>query len=187
MFKTSLYFKIRDTLDATSKHSSAIADLAESIQGEYESFIYYKKDAKGEVKELPCDTSTIRRTIRFCISLGLVTDEEKCALTDEGKRARNKDRFDYQLQQAVINFLEKSKLPMKAITDAIDTTLALPDVESLYQVISPELPFETFRACLFLLSVCGEAKGDNILKSYQRKLYLTDARIEEINKKKGTS
>lgn len=178
MLKTSTYHKIQDIIEAAGNHTGGVKELAESIQGQYESFVYYKRDANGTVEEYPCDTATIRRTIRFCIDLDLLVSEEDCTPTDKGKRALDRSRFDFQLQQAVLAYLENNNLPWSKIEAAIDK-IALPIFRSLYQELSPEISENSFRACLHLLTVCEETSGRNILKPFQKKLYLTDARLDE--------
>ena len=178
MLKTSTYHKIRDIIEAAARHSGGVKELAESMHGKHESFVYYKRDPNGKVNEHPCDTATIRKAIRFCIDLGLLTSEEDCTLTERGKTARNKSRFDLQLQQAVLEYLEKNALPWGKIESAINTT-SLPFFLSLYQELSPKISEGTFRSCLHLLTVCGEKSGQNILKHFQKKLYLTDTRFDE--------
>lgn len=184
MQKTSTYRKIRDVLTAAAKHTGGIKELAESIYGKSDSFVYYKRDGSGKAREHPCDTATIRRSIRFCIDLGLIDSEEDCTLTDLGKNARVKDRFDLQLQQGVLSYLDKNSVSWQRIESAINK-LPLSHVDSLYQYLSPSLSQDLFRTCLFLLSECGEAKGQNILKSFQRKIYLTEAKLQRMSQLEG--
>jgi len=178
MQKTSTYYKIRDILDATFQRPGPLKEVADGIHGRYKSFVYSKKDKNGKVREHQCDPATIRRKIRFCIELGLIESEEDCSLTDAGRNARGKGRFDFQLQQAVISYLEQNGAPLAKIESAINA-LILPDASSVYQFLAPNLDAGNFRTCAYLLAVCGAAKHDNILKSFQNRLYLTDAKLKQ--------
>src|SRR5215207_5796349 len=137
MQRTSTYYKIRDTLDAASTHSGNIYQLAEAIHGNSSSFVYFKRDDDGVVREHPCAQSTIRRTVRFCIELGLLNSEERCVLTEEGRNAREEDRFDLQLQQAVLGYLSEHQLDWDTIQDALRDTSSLPHASALYQRLAP--------------------------------------------------
>lgn len=178
MLKTATYYKIQDVISAAANHTGGVKELAESMYDSSKSFVYYKRDAAGHVNEHPCSTATIRKSIRFCINLGLLVSEENCSLTDKGKLARNKSRFDLQIQQAVLAYLEKNSLPWNRIEAAINNT-SLPFFLSLYQKLSPRIPEATFRSCLFLLAICGEKNGQNVLKNFQKKMYLTENRFNE--------
>jgi hypothetical protein len=181
MYKTSTYSKIRAVLDAAALQKGNVSSLAKSIYGKSDAFVYFKRDRDGDVRAHPCDESSIRKKIRFCIRLGLLESEENCALTADGKTALKKGRFDLQLQTAVNTFLQTKGLPIAKINKAIDK-LVLPHTESLYQYLAPDLSEPIFRTCLFLLSTCGEDNNQNVLKSFSNKLYLTDAKIEKARK-----
>jgi hypothetical protein len=180
MQKTSMYYKIRDILDAASKHSGGLKELAKSIKGNYESFVFYRKDSNGVVIEQPCDVDTIKRAIRFCIDLGLI-EKERCVLTHKGRNARKKGRFDLQLQQAIFSYFEANKLKFRDIESAI-REFPLPHVDKLYSYLSPSMTETNFRSCLYLLSVCNKETKHNVLKSVQKTLYLTDEKIETIDR-----
>lgn len=186
MQKTSTYNKIRDILDAASRQSGNLTALAKSIKGRYDSFVYYKRDRDGTVREYPCDESSIRSKIRFCIRLKLIESEENCTLTQNGKNALTAGRFDYQLQQAVIAYIQVRGITVTKIDSAINKLL-LPHVSALYQYLAPDMSEDMFRTCLFLLSECGKDKGENILNSFDKKLYLSESKIakqQEIMEKK---
>lgn len=178
MNRTSTYRKIRAVLDSAVGHKGNVSSLAKRIHGSSDAFIYFKRDRDGQVREHPCDEASIRRKIRFCIRLGLLEGEDSCVLTENGKTARKRGRFDLQLQTAVNTFLQNNGLPISRINTAIDR-LVLPHAAALYQYLAPDLSEELFRTCLFLLSVCGEGNGQNVLKSFNNKLYLTDAKNEK--------
>lgn len=173
MQRTSTYYKIRDVLAAASTHSGDISALAEELHGNSSSFVYFKRDEDGVAGEHPCAQSTIRRTIRFCIELGLLESEERCVLTEEGQNAREEARFDLQLQQAVLGYLSEHQLEWGTIQDALSDTSSLPHVSALYQRLAPQdLSEDRFRTCFFLLSECGTESGQNIVSPFQKKLYL---------------
>jgi len=173
MQRTSTYYKIRAVLEAASGHSGDINALAEELHGNSSSFVYFKRDEDGAVGEHPCAQSTIRRTIRFCIELGLLESEERCVLTEEGRNAREEDRFDLQLQQAVLGYLSGHQLDWETIQEALRDRSSLPHASALYQRLAPqELSEGRFRTCFFLLSECGADSGQNIVSPFQKKLYL---------------
>lgn len=179
MQSTSTYYKIRDILTEASTEARGISELAEEIHGKYDSLTYYRKDSSGGVQRHPCSTAVIRKKIRFCIDLGLISDEKSCILTESGRSALDENRFDLVLQQALLSFLERNQVPWSTIETAIER-LPLPDASSLYRYLKPGLSESSFRTCLFLLSQCGESIGQNILISYQKKLYLTEGKEAEI-------
>lgn len=181
MQNTSTFNKIYDILSASSEHSYDIRELAKRIYGRYDSFVYFKRDNDGKVRQYPCGLSSIRYNIRICIKLGLLKSESNSIPTDLGNDALDVNRFDLVLQQAINDFLRKNNLPIEKIVEAIDN-LIIPDTYSLCQYISPGLSVNIFRTCLFLLSQCGESKGQNILKTFRKKLYLTDKKIGDHQK-----
>jgi hypothetical protein len=178
MLKTSTYNKIKEIIDAAAEHNGGVKELAESMQGKSESFVYYKKDAEGKTVEYPSDTSTIRKKIRFCIDLGLLVSEKNCTLTNNGKNARETSRFDPQLKLAVLEYLESNGLPWNKLESAINR-ITFPSFQALYKMLSPKIPEDTFRTCLYLLIICDAENRQNILKPFQMKLYLTKARLEK--------
>ena len=179
MQKNSTYNKIRDILDLASDGTDGINSLAQAIQETPRSFVYYRSDSDGEVREHPCKLSTIRRKIRFCIDLGLINDEETCALTRLGRDALDQDRYSLVLQQAVLRYLEKNDVPWSRIESAI-RELDYPSPRRLYVQVSPPLVERMFRTCLFLLSQCGADIGQNLLEGHVMKLYLTEQEAERI-------
>ena len=179
MRDTSTYRKVKDILAAASSHSGNVGELADKLYERCQSFYYSKRNEDGEVNSFPCNKSTIRAMIRFCIDLKLLEGEERCSLTDNGKNARLKDKFDYQLQQSVIRFLEDKRLPFDKIEKALDT-LPFPHLDALYQYLKPDIAPDEFRKCLFLLSRCGEKDDDNLIKPFSKKLYLTEARKKKV-------
>lgn len=183
MRENSTYNKIHEIIRRASGHNWSLGRLAESITKNTDAFFYYKRDKDGVVKEFVCDPSTIRRKIRFCIRLGLLDNEDSCVLTPDGKNAisRGIKRFDLQLQLAVINYLANNDVGMKKIETAIEK-LMFPDTDALYQYIAPNLQADLFRTCLFLLSECGKDSRQNLLKPYDKKLYLTENKLKKAKK-----
>jgi hypothetical protein len=181
MIKSSTYNKIYEILNNAEKNIGNISEFAKIIQNINGSFVYYKKDGTGVVREYPCDLSTIRKKIRFCIQLGLLGDEKNCNLTDDGRNALFEGRFDLQIQQSVILYLEKKDLKFSDIERAIDK-LILPTPGGLYQFLSTKLSEDKFRTCLLLLSECGEKTGQQLLKKFRKKLYLTDDKLEKARR-----
>jgi hypothetical protein len=172
----SIYNKIRDILYASSKNDNDIKELSESIQGKYNSFVYFRKNENGVVIKKACSTASIRKKIRFCIELDLLKSEDNCLLTDLGKNALEKESFDLVLQQAVLRYLEKKGVSLEEIESAINK-LIIPDAFSLYKLIDPSyLTEDIFRTCLFLLSQCGASRELNPLKIFSKKLYITKDR-----------
>jgi len=184
--QTSTYNKIRDILFASLDFSGNEKELANFIYGRYDSFVYFKKDDFGKVQQLPCSEKSIRSNIIFCIKLGLLKSDNDATLKDLSKdELVDVERFDLVLQQAINDYLRQNDLPVNKITEAIDY-LVLSDTNSLYQYLAPSLSGNMFRTCLFLLSQCGESTGQNILKKFEKKLYVTDKKMDEHNKKLKT-
>lgn len=181
MQKNSTYNKVWDIINAASAGHKGISELAEIIQGDNESFVYYRRDSDGIVKSEPCSLATIRSKIRFCIDLGLIEDEETCNLTSSGQNALDDDRFGLVLQQAVLGFLEGSGLPWTRVESAINE-LDYPGPFQLYVELSPSMSEDLFRTCLFLLSQCGEELGQNVLDSLMMKIYLTEEKAKDVRR-----
>jgi hypothetical protein len=179
MQKNATYNKIRDVLNRATEGTQGITDLALDIQETPGSFVYYRRDANGEVREHACKLSTVRRKIRFCIDLGLIEDEESCSLTRSGRDALDPDRFSLVLQQAVLGYLEKNDVHWSRIESAI-RELDYPSPRRLYVEVSPPVSERRFRTCLFLLSQCGADIGQNLLEGHVMKLYLTEEEAERI-------
>jgi len=170
--KTSTYYKIRDVLDTASTRSADINELAEALHGNSSSFVYSRRDEDGIVRELPVARDKIRRTIRFCVDLGLLQSEERSILTDAGRNALDADHFDLQLQLSVRDYLSKHQLSWERIEEAIKN-LQLPHASALYQELKPkDLNWDRFRICFFLLSECAADSEENLIIPFQRKLYL---------------
>lgn len=178
MQKNSTYNKILEILTAAQHNERGIGHLADAIHSNTEAFVYYKREPTRVVGEYPCSRAAIRRAIRFCIALGLIESQRKSSLTDTGRRALVEGQFDAQLQQAILSFLEKNGLPWKGIAHAI-AQLPLPDAASLYAYLSPDMKEQVFRRCLCLMSQCGQQAGENLLHSYENRLYLTEERIAQ--------
>ena len=176
--KNSTYNKIWEILTAAQHNERGIGHLANAIHGNTEAFVYYKREPTRVVREYPCSRAAIRRAIRFCIALGLIESQRESSLTDTGRQALIEGQFDAQLQQAILSFLEKNGLLWKEIARTI-AELPLPDAASLYAYLSPSVKEQVFRRCLCLLSQCGQQAEENILHSYENRLYLTEERIEQ--------
>jgi hypothetical protein len=177
---TSTYRKIRQVLDAASQGGGNIGQLAERIAGSYDAFVYYRRDKDtNQVQQEPVGHASIRRQIRFCIALGLLKDEDDCSLTTSGTRASEDERFDLTLRGAVLAYLERNDLPWEEIQNGI-AEHPFPDANVLYGALNPKITEDRFRTCLFLLSQCGAERDQNVLKPYQKKLYLTEARVSEV-------
>jgi len=170
--RTATYYKIREVLDTASTNSGGIDELADALHKNKSSFVYFTRAKDGNVSEEPVNENAIKRTIRFCIALKLLKSEEQSVLTEDGQTARETDRFDYQLQQSVLIYLDENHgLTWKRIKEAIDN-LRKPHARALYQELAPEnLGWDWFRTCFFLLSVCGVGSRQNILEPSQSKLY----------------
>jgi hypothetical protein len=169
--RNATYNKIRQILDTASQSNLGINGLAQSIHDNPNSFIYYRR-VDGQVREYPCQLSTIRDKIRFCIELGFLDNEQNCALTSAGLEAQDADRFGLVLQQALLEYLENNDLPWSRIKSAIEE-LEYPGPRQIYAELSPSLSEDLFRTCLFLLSQCGADMDQNILNSHVMKIYQT--------------
>lgn len=181
MQKNSTYNKVWDILTAASGDPKEMAELAEIVQKNSKSFVYYRRDPDGVVRSKPCSLAAIRRQIRFCIDLGLIENEETCKHTSLGQNALDRNRFGLVLQQAVLGFLERNDLPWAKIESAINE-LDYPGPFQLYVELSPSMSEDLFRTCLFLLSQCGEEIGQNVLDSLMMKIYLTEEKAKDVRR-----
>jgi len=183
MKNTSIYNKIREIVFVTGNLNTRtkINGLAEIISSKPEFFIYYRRNDRGVVSEFPCHSSTIRQKIRFCIALGLIENEDDCRLTEFGREAQIEEKFDFVLQQRILEFLDKRGVTWDSIKKSIES-IPLPSPINLYKNIKPPISFEVFRSCMYLLSICGENNEENILEHFQQKLYLTRDKYESAIK-----
>jgi hypothetical protein len=172
MQKTWTYNKIRQVLQAASINAASQDELADQLRSEYDAFIYYRRDADGQVREHPCSTDAVKDKIRLCVELGLLESQQDCSPTDLGRDALDPDRYDFVLQQAVLDYLESQGISFERIQEAIEESL-VPTWRSLHQYLATPLSEDRFRTSLFLLSLCGEDNGQNILKGSVVKVYVT--------------
>jgi hypothetical protein len=172
MQKTWTYNKIRQILEAASRNAGTEDDLAEHLLSDYDAFVYYRRDADGQVREHPCSADAVKAKIQFCVELGLLRSQQDCSPTDSGRDALDPDRYDLVLQQAVIDYLDGHGIAFDRIRTAIEESL-VPTSRSLHQYLETPLAEDRFRTCLFLLSLCGEDTGQNLLKGSVVKVYVT--------------
>jgi hypothetical protein len=79
----------------------------------------------------------------------------------------------------LLAYLEKKDVSWELIEKAIDE-LEYASPNSIYDFLNPQISEEDFKKCLFLLSLCGLTRNENILHGYTKKTYLTDKKITEI-------
>jgi len=172
MERTSVYSKVREILRELDATPLPTNDLIARLRENRESFIYLQKDNSGQVSARPCNDSTIRRIIQFAVELGLLAETEPRQLTQEGRTATEPGRYDDVLRTAVLQYLEDNGVSWPALEKAIEKA-DLPEPDTLHRSLGSPLSRSEFRTCLYILSLCGAETGDNILKPYIRKLYLT--------------
>lgn len=178
MQKNSTYNKIKEIIATAQSFPEEINSFSERLQSNANSFVYYKRDGDQTI-EAPCSIGSIKRNINLCVDLGLIQSSESCALTEEGIEGLDTEKFDSVLRMVVLGFIDKNGASWSDIENAIEN-LDYADPESIYKYLSIQISEEDFRKLLFLLSLCGLEKGENILHGYIKKTYLTDKIFNEI-------
>lgn len=178
MQTNSTYNKVKEIISTARTHPAEINSFSERLQANENSFIYYKREGEVTIKA-PCSIESIKRNVIFCIDIGLLNNSEDCSLTEDGIEGVNPENFDNILRMALLAYLENKDVSWELIEKAIDE-LDYASPNSIYDYINPQISEEEFRKCLFLLSLCGSTRNENILHGYTKKTYLTDKKINEI-------
>jgi len=172
MQKTSIYSKLNELLHELSSSTYSQNDFIIRLRDNNNNFVYFLRNSAGDVVTSPCNDVTIRRNIQFSIELGLVADSDPLDLTEQGRRAIQPNRYDDVLRTAILSYLERNDVSWPRLENAIEE-VSLPEPGEIYIHLSPPIPESVFRTCLYILSLCGADTDDNIIKPYNRKLYLT--------------
>ena len=178
MQTNSTYNKIKEIISTARVHPAEINAFSDRLQKNENAFIYYKREGKAVIKA-PCSIESIKRNVIFCIDLGLLNNSEDCSLSDDGIEGLSPENFDNILRMTLLAYLEQKEVSWELIEKAIDE-IEYVSPKSIYDFLNPQISEEDFRKCLFLLSLCGLKRNENILHGYSKKTYLTDRKIIEI-------
>jgi hypothetical protein len=129
-------------------------------------FVYYRRNERGRVDAQPCTESTMRKHVRFCQDLGFLTQETELRLSNSARDVRAKADYDAMLETQLIEYLDKNKITMTNIEDAIKKAVTS-DPETIFNSLANKsLSEEKFRSCLNLLGIVG-----NTIIPYRKKMY----------------
>lgn len=167
----SLYRKIQIVLDvAKSIKSSSLDELRDEIKAQGPTnFLARKYDReKDDFIQLISERS-IRRTVTFCLTLGLIEDDG--SLSQQGRQAVNKTRFDKIVADQIRALLQRNKIDLGEINRIILDKLqsnppVLPTCKELWSRIESEMSYSLFSRLMTMLVHCGGAH------SSQSKIYL---------------
>jgi hypothetical protein len=175
MADTSTYAKMRDIIATVRKMrrctiDALTSDLSAKAAVEANGFVYYRRNARGQVEPNPCTGTTIRKHVRFCQELGILTQDSDLRLSNAARNIKTKADYNTILEVQIIEYLEKCKITLSAIERAINGTKT-PDPEAIYDALPDnDVSEERFRSCLNLLSIAG-----NTIVPYRKKIYLIHA------------
>jgi hypothetical protein len=173
MADTSTYAKQRDIFTTLRKMrrgtiKALTTELIAKATVQQNSFVYNRRNARGQIESNSCTEATIVRHIRFCQDLGLVTQASVLRLSDATRGINTKANYDSMLETLLVEYLEKRKITLSVLANAIASTKTS-DPETIYELLQDtiDLPEDRFRGCLNLLSMVG-----TIIVPYRKKMYL---------------
>jgi hypothetical protein len=167
----SVYGKIHMVLDiARSVKISSATDLRQEIKGRKPpNFMTRQYDSESDTYITGISDRVIRRTVDFCRLLNLIKDTGE--LTEHGREALRKTRYDDVIASQVRSYLRHSGVDLHELNEVIAKSLRsdppdLPTQKKLWATVSNGINYSIFSRMLTLLAQCGEAK------SSQSKIYL---------------
>lgn len=167
----SLYRKLQETLE-TSKtvDVSSLQELRQAIEKrEHHVFQTTQYDADRDAMTTRVSARVIRQTVGVCLTLGLIDADG--ALTDSGREALRKNKFDDVVAGRVTLYLRQAGVKVGTLNQVIARCLdarppVLPTTGELWKAAANEIPRGRFAKLLTLLSHCGHARYS------QKRLYL---------------
>lgn len=126
-------------------------------------------DSEGDTFITDISDRVIRRMIDLCRLLNLI--ESNGELTDHGREALRKTRYDDVIASQVRAYLRHSGISLPQINEIIAKTLQsnppdMPTPKQIWTTVGNGINYSNFSRMLTLLAHCGEAK------SSQKKIYL---------------
>jgi hypothetical protein len=167
----SLYHKIQEVLEQARRSTPIdLRDLERIIEESGADAFYTRQYDKKRDRhvDLP-STKVIRKTVRICRNLDLLTEEG--VLTQFGRDALRKLKFNTVLSQRVRHYLLTAGVDVDALNKHVDGLLrnrppVLPTSTALWEISKCSLPLAMFSRLLTLLSHADAAS------STQQKVYL---------------
>lgn len=167
----SLYRKIQEVLDFAKAISvTSAAELRTEIEATAPQIFktnQYDNDVDAFIPRI--SPRVIRHTVNMCELLGLIGVDG--TLTDLGRQALRKNRFDKILSMQVQSQLKTKGVTLANINRVISSSLQskppiMPTCARIWESCGGTMPYGLFWRLLTLLSHCGTAE------SSQRKIYL---------------
>ena len=167
----SFYRKIQVVLDlAKSVKPNSIDELHEEIKAQgYTNFLTRKYDSERDDFIQFVSDRSIRRTIAFCRTLGLI--EPDGSLSKQGRQAVDRTKFDKTAANQIRALLQGSEIDLADLNEIILNKLqsnppVLPTCKELWAEIETEMSYSRFSRLMTMLVHCGGAR------SSQAKIYL---------------
>jgi len=166
----SLYRKMELVLEVAAEvEPGSLDELRIEIEG-IPSFNTERYDAEKDDFVLGPSKPVIRRTVRWCVSLDLLSESGR--LTRQGRSARRAGSFAKVVSKQVRLCLEVGGVDFAALNEAVTACMAaspaiLPTARELWERLSPEIRCSDFSRLLTLLSHCGVATAS------QSRIYLS--------------
>lgn len=167
----SIYRKIQVVLDVAKSVEVATSEaLREHIlKRKYTNFETRQYEREKDDFVLKQSERVIRRTVAFCHILGLIGSDGH--LTEEGRNAVRKAKFDKIIAAQIRLFLHRKEVNLSDLNNIILDSLKsdppiLPTCKELWNAIGGRINYSSFSRMLTLLSQSGGAL------SSQKKIYL---------------
>jgi hypothetical protein len=167
----SLYRKIQVVLDvAKSIEPNSIDELREEIKSQgYTNFLARKYDSEKDDFIQFISVRSIRRTMAFCLTLGLL--ETDGSLSKQGRKAIDRTKYDKTVAGQIRPLLEGSDIHLPEFNKIILKKLrssppVLPTCKELWAEVETKMSYSQFSRLMTMLVHCGGAC------SSQAKIYL---------------
>ncbi len=169
--ESSLYRKIQVALDiAKSVKVDSVVGLRAEISGRKPpNFLSRRYDRETDKFVVDISGRSIRQTVAICRILGLL--EESGGLSEQGRRAIQRAKFDNVLASRIRALMRGEDVDLPALNTAIEKGFhakppTLPTAKELWGASHGSMTYPLFARMLTLLSHSGGAK------STQKKIYL---------------
>ncbi len=167
----SLYIKIQVVLDiAKAAKPTSFQQLERDVMDSgHECFLTPKYNKRGDVVRATISRNSVLKAMRICLLLALI--QESGPLTDTGKAATNRHKFDQILQKQIFETFAAQMVEIETLNKVVQQCMRqippiLPTARVIWDEARPAMRFSTFSKLLTLL---GQCKG---AETRQSKVYL---------------
>ncbi|MGD0456273.1 MAG: hypothetical protein ABSC21_00830 [Terriglobia bacterium] len=167
----SLYRKIQSVLDVSkSVKVETVQDLAKEVWARgLPNFMTKQYDRKSDRFVTRTSAKAVRRTVSFCLMLGLIDSDG--SLTRSGREAIRRPHFESVVAGQVREYFARAGVTIGAVNSEIvrmmhASPFVPPTGRTIWEEVKPNIRYPVFHRMLTLLAHCGGAN------SSQRKIYL---------------